>query len=125
MLWEEPRKEPIPRSLRTELLLRCKGKCEKCGLDFHKEGIRPHFHHKDGNPKNNKPSNLIVVCPNCHSKFHKWKTVKEEDLFGFVIKKRKLVAIKPEKRKTFTKKKKGKRRKRKRKIESLIPEYLL
>jgi|YelNatPaOPRAMG01_1025707.scaffolds.fasta_scaffold236495_1 5-methylcytosine-specific restriction endonuclease McrA len=125
MLWEEPRKEPIPRSLRTELLLRCKGKCEECGLDFHKEGIRPHFHHKDGNPKNNKPSNLIVVCPNCHSKFHKWKTVKEEDLFGFVIKKRKLVAIKPEKRKTSTKKKKGKRRKRKRKTESLIPEYLL
>jgi len=39
MLWEEPRREPIPRSLRTELLLRCKGKCEKCDLDFHKEGI--------------------------------------------------------------------------------------
>jgi len=25
MLWEEPRREPNPRSLRTELLLRCKG----------------------------------------------------------------------------------------------------
>jgi hypothetical protein len=39
MLWEEPRREPNPRSLRTELLLRCKGKCEECGLDFHKEGV--------------------------------------------------------------------------------------
>lgn len=123
MFWEEPRREPIPRSLRTKLLLRCRGKCEVCGLDFVKEGVRPHFHHKDGNPKNNKPSNLIVVCPNCHSKLHKWKTVEERDMFGFVVKKRKLVTIKPKKQKASKKskkiKKKSKRRRRKRRTETI------
>ena len=97
--------------------MRCKGKCEKCGLDFHKKGVRPHFHHKDGDPKNNKLSNLIVICPNCHSKLHTWKTVTKKDIFGFTIKKRKLVTIKPKKQKTSSKKI---REKRKRKGESLL-----
>lgn len=92
-----PRREIIPRSLKTELLLRCKGKCENCRLDFYKENVKPHFHHKDGNPKNNKSSNLIVLCPNCHSKYHKYKVVKEENNFGFAVKRRKLVAVKPTK----------------------------
>lgn len=118
MFWEEPRREPIPRSLRTDLLSRCEGKCEKCGLNFYKEGVKPHFHHIDGNPKNNKPSNLIVVCPNCHSKLHKWKVVKEEDIFGFAVKRRKLVAVKPEKARK-PKKSKEHKRKKKRKTESL------
>jgi len=102
MFWEEPRRKPIPISLQKKLLLRCKGKCEMpdCDVDFVKESVKPHIHHIDGNPKNNKPSNLIVVCPNCHSKLHKYKTVKEEDFWGFVTKRRKLVAIKPEKLKT-------------------------
>ncbi|MEM2263429.1 MAG: HNH endonuclease signature motif containing protein [Candidatus Bathyarchaeia archaeon] len=117
MLWEKPQREPVPRSLRTELLLRCKGKCEKCGLTFYEEGVRPHFHHKDGDPNNNKPSNIIVVCPNCHSKLHKWKVVEEENIFGFVVKKRKLVAVKPKKSKKTKKSKKIKRRK-KRETES-------
>lgn len=108
---KEERRESIPRSLRTELLLRCKGKCEDCRLDFYKKGVKPHFHHKDGNPKNNKPSNIIVLCPNCHSKYHKWKVIEEENIFGFAVKRRKLVAVKPVK----TKKSKKKSRKRKRK----------
>jgi 5-methylcytosine-specific restriction endonuclease McrA len=37
-------------------------------LDFYKAEITPEIHHKDGNPRNNKPSNLIVLCPNCHTK---------------------------------------------------------
>jgi Zn finger protein HypA/HybF involved in hydrogenase expression len=119
MFWKEPRRESIPQKLRTELLLRCKGRCEKCGLDFHDNGVRPHFHHKDGDPKNNKPSNLIVVCPNCHSKLHTWKVVEEKDIFGFTVKKRKLVAVKPRKRKTSTKKKQ-----RKRKTEYLLWDLL-
>jgi len=119
MLWEEPKREPIPSSLRTELLLRAKGKCEKCHREFYKLGIKPHFHHKYGNPKNNKPSNILVLCPNCHSTFHKWKTVKEENIFGFVTKKRKLVTIKPKKRKA-TKKKTKRRKRRKESIWELF-----
>ncbi|MEM1660925.1 MAG: HNH endonuclease signature motif containing protein [Candidatus Bathyarchaeia archaeon] len=103
---EGPRREPITQSLRTKLLLRCKGKCELCGLDFHEEGVKPHFHHKDGDPSNNRPSNLIVVCPNCHSKLHK--------------KRGKPAAIKPKKEKKSkkSKTKKSKRKKRRREPES-------
>jgi len=116
MFWEEPRRKPIPISLQKKLLLRCKGKCEMpdCDVDFVKESVKPHIHHIDGNPKNNKPSNLIVVCPNCHSKLHKYKTVKEEDFWGFVTKKRKLVAIKPKKLKIGKKKPAKKKPKTKR-----------
>ncbi|MBI4788964.1 MAG: HNH endonuclease [Chloroflexi bacterium] len=28
-------------------------------------------HHKDGNRKNNRQENLLVVCPNCHVRIHK------------------------------------------------------
>jgi HNH endonuclease len=28
-------------------------------------------HHIDGNPANNDPSNLIALCPTCHSAFHR------------------------------------------------------
>lgn len=66
----EKKREPIPQRIKTKLFIRSRGRCERCGLDLNKEGITPDFHHKDGNPKNNKFSNLIVVCPNCHRKLH-------------------------------------------------------
>lgn len=59
---------PVPISIQKEIFIRSKGKCEKCGRSL--KGIRPHIHHKDKNPKNNKKSNLILLCPNCHSKQH-------------------------------------------------------
>ena len=104
-LWEKPKRKPISISVQKKVIARSRGRCEICGFDFAKHDVKPHIHHKDGNPRNNKLSNLIVVCPNCHSKLHKWKIVKEEDFWGFVVKRRKLVAIKPEKLKTTSKKK--------------------
>ena len=64
----EPKRIPVRQSMKTKLLVRSKGKCEKCHQSL--EGIKPHIHHKDGNPKNNKISNLKVLCPNCHSSAH-------------------------------------------------------
>jgi hypothetical protein len=135
MFWEEePSRKPVPIRVQKKVLLRCKGKCENCGLDFNKRGVKPHIHHIDGNPKHNKASNLIVVCPNCHTKLHKWKTVKEEDAWGFVREKQKLVAIKPKKVRTTKKKPakkkpknrtKAKRTKRKKKEESIWDLSLL
>ena len=64
----EPKRIPVKISMIKKLLVRSKGKCEKCNHSL--EGVKPHIHHKDGNPKNNKMSNLKVLCPNCHSSVH-------------------------------------------------------
>jgi hypothetical protein len=39
-------------------------KCAHCGYHEHTEGLE--VHHIDGNRKNNKLSNLIVLCALCH-----------------------------------------------------------
>jgi len=31
---------------------------------------RLHVHHKDENPHNNAPTNLMTLCPSCHRKVH-------------------------------------------------------
>ena len=41
----------------------------KCHNKFDKKsGLEPEIHHKDGNSGNNKKSNLIALCRNCHGK---------------------------------------------------------
>lgn len=45
-------------------------KCERCG--WHEKLEDSEFtpcelHHIDGNPENHELSNLIILCPNCHS----------------------------------------------------------
>ena len=45
-------------------------KCEKCGWceKLEDSEYTPcELHHIDGNPKNHLLSNLIILCPNCHS----------------------------------------------------------
>lgn len=42
-----------------------KGRCENC------QAVRNlQVHHKDENPQNNAPSNLMTLCRSCHSLFH-------------------------------------------------------
>jgi len=54
--------------------------CMKC----HKEvsGRHAHVHHKDHNPENNNETNLMILCDDCHWKFHKGEWTYEE--FGLV-----------------------------------------
>lgn len=40
--------------------------CEVCGVRSRKLQI----HHKDRNPFNNIPSNLLIICRRCHGKIH-------------------------------------------------------
>lgn len=47
-----------------------KNKCMECGWKRINQttGLVPlEINHKDGNHKNNKPENLELICPNCHS----------------------------------------------------------
>lgn len=42
--------------------------CECCGIKtWNNKDIVFQLHHKDGNPKNHRIENLILLCPNCHS----------------------------------------------------------
>lgn len=58
--------------LLQELCQRSDAKCEgsKLGLDCTvklTEDLVPLIHHIDGNPRNNEMSNLVLLCPKCHS----------------------------------------------------------
>ncbi len=52
--------------------------CEKCGISkWLNEELTFHLHHIDLNHANNNLNNLMIVCPNCHSIFHKPKIAKK------------------------------------------------
>ena len=61
---------PLKKSQKDEkFLIEQKCKCALCGVNMVEQGIiPPDFHHKDCNPANNKPENIIAVYPNCHRK---------------------------------------------------------
>ena len=43
-------------------------KCFSCGIsEWNSKPITLELNHVDGNAGNNMPSNLEIVCPNCHS----------------------------------------------------------
>lgn len=44
------------------------GSCEKCNSAIHID-----VHHKDGNPLNNNPENLMWLCRSCHALAHSKK----------------------------------------------------
>lgn len=44
-----------------ERVLRKRPLCEVCGNDFATD-----LHHRDGNPHNRAPANLVAACEGCH-----------------------------------------------------------
>lgn len=52
-----------------------KDHCEYCGKDHLETKLTFVVHHRDGNPINNDPSNLITLCHSCHKLVHNGKIV--------------------------------------------------
>ena len=60
----------ICQTIRKYLFIKYDSKCALCGWNKinEKTGACPlEVEHLDGNSKNNNESNLILLCPNCHS----------------------------------------------------------
>jgi len=73
------RRTPIKKkgSVRIQLRLDQKGKCWKCHRPFDVMRVaRPHIHHKNGKPYDNRYSNLALVCGTCHDTLSHEQTLK-------------------------------------------------
>lgn len=60
----------IPDRIRTYLFKKYDSKCAVCGWGKRNEftgRIPLEVEHIDGDYKNNRPDNLTLLCPNCHS----------------------------------------------------------
>lgn len=64
------RHEVVPSGIRILLRELHDGRCQLCSFTFEKRNGEPYFevHHLDPN-LGHHPSNLLVVCPNCHAQF--------------------------------------------------------
>ena len=61
-------------SIRNILLQERPYQCECCGIsDWMGKSLTLEVHHKDGNSNNNVRTNLILLCPNCHSQTDNWR----------------------------------------------------
>ena len=57
-----------PSTLKKYLTLEYGYKCSCCNIsDWNGKDLSLHVDHIDGNSDNNFPSNLRLLCPNCHS----------------------------------------------------------
>ena len=53
-------------------------KCEECGIeDWNGKRLPMEIDHIDGDVTNNIPTNLKVLCPNCHSQNPTWRRKKK------------------------------------------------
>lgn len=52
-----------------------KSYCEYCGKKELETKLTFVVHHRDGNPTNDNPDNLITLCHSCHKLVHKGKIV--------------------------------------------------
>lgn len=69
-------------SKRIRIIEEQEGKCFECGIsEWNGKSISLEIEHLDANRNNNKRSNLIALCPNCHSQTKTWRRNKIKKRF--------------------------------------------
>jgi 5-methylcytosine-specific restriction endonuclease McrA len=58
----------IPTAVKREIMIEAS---YRCAVPRCMSALAIDVHHIDGDPANNDPSNLIALCPTCHSAFHR------------------------------------------------------
>ena len=62
-----PGREPISQNLYSKIMNHANNRCQNPDCKY--QG-KPEIHHIDQNNRNNRSSNLIALCPNCHTDAH-------------------------------------------------------
>jgi endogenous inhibitor of DNA gyrase (YacG/DUF329 family) len=70
LLFNKSKQAKIPQTVRRFIFQQANYKCSKCGWsekNIKTQKVPLQLHHIDGDYRNNKPENIEVLCPNCHS----------------------------------------------------------
>jgi hypothetical protein len=69
-IWGEGRRRTVTPGDKSYLIRIARGKCEYCGGEIIGKGIVPEIHHivPHASGGSDREHNLIVLCPNCHSR---------------------------------------------------------
>jgi hypothetical protein len=69
-IWGTERRRSLTAGEKNHLIRLARGKCEYCGGEIIGKGIVPEIHHivPFASRGSDSAHNLIVLCPNCHSK---------------------------------------------------------
>lgn len=67
--WNETLDKTIDRATARRYIAEVRGyNCELCGIsEWQGKKLTLHVDHTNGDPGNNSPKNLRLLCPNCHS----------------------------------------------------------
>ena len=73
---KKPIRQPISRDIKNAVLVKQNYKCAHCKKTL---PARKHFHHKKpvSEGGKNTMSNIVALCPNCHSEHHHKESVKK------------------------------------------------
>lgn len=113
---------PPSKGIKDQVIERSKGKCEWCRKDVIRLGLKPRFHHKDGNRSHTTLSNMMLLCNDCHDKVHEYRPKKFFDpIYGTKTRK---VLIAKRIKKRGRKKKVEKKRKTKRSSPSDAEKFM-
>lgn len=86
MVLQKGRAEAVPPALRALLEAIHQGKCQICDFTFKRRDGRPYFetHHLEPD-KGHHPTNVLVICPNCHAQLENATVAETERVMGWLV----------------------------------------